>query len=150
MQKRIGLYHYFSSKNCPILAEETIIILSQLWCLTAQEKLKEFNRIRIKNIPPIRDIRIADYKRNFYRCLETAIYEDYGEKVYQTAQSLFDQFDIIWPHEKNVGIDKFGKIKIFDYVANVAATTEYLKDSFGNILCNFEELHIRNPRLLPS
>lgn len=150
MQKRIGLSHYFSSKGCPILADETIIILSQLWCLTSQEKLKKFDKTKVRKIPPIRDIRIADYSREFYRFLETAIYEDYGEKAYQIAQSLFNQFDIIWPHEENVGIDKSGKIKIFDYVANVAATTEYLKDQNGNILCDFSKLNIRNPRLLPN
>lgn len=115
---RVGLIQFAEDHGIQIFLSEKIVQIEKGFCIvTKQEKIPEvFNGIT---------------DEVFLEKLSKEIEEEDFKKI----QFLFDTFHIMWYGNKNSGRDKNGKIKIFDFIANVG-----LKEQTNNkyVLTNFK------------
>lgn len=101
--QRVALSEFFKSLGCDIFLPERIVFETS-WCaVTEQDKLREV------------------FSNSEEKALED-ICKCYPAQAKQ-IKSLFEEYKIKWFNVNNYGVDKDGRVKIFDYIANVNWST---------------------------
>lgn len=120
--KRIAFCREAEKRGIDLFVKPQIKIDTDFFIVTEEEQLCELwipedcDRIKIEKTPSI-DQMSNSFEAKF---ITHRICSDYPEKFFQ-IQKLFQEYKVGWFGINNVGLAQNGKIKIFDFVADIAA-----------------------------
>lgn len=100
-----------------IFCKEEIIEETPYYIMTVQEKLEllDFRKLPDSNITPLD---FLGRGKEIPRKVTARIFSDYPDLDYDKAKQFFDDLRIGWFGSRNVGVNKEGKIQIFDFIGN--------------------------------
>lgn len=120
--KRIALYKEAAKRGIDIFVKPRIRKETELFIIFEEDKMNELWISIECDKPTIMKMRSIDQMSDSFEAkfISYRIKTDY-QNQFDQIEDFFKEFHIGWFGLRNVGLDQYGKIKIFDYVANISS-----------------------------